>query len=209
LRCLRDAASRGLTATARINDSGQFRLPGPSSTPVYWRGFYFPESTMERLIETLMVRSRWLLAPIYLGLSLALVALAITFFREVWHLFEEIFSATESDVVLIVLSLVDISLVGGLLVMIMLSGYENFVSELDTKSDSDKLSWLGTMDASSLKMKVAASIVAISSIHLLRKFMELGNVEFDAEMLKWYVIIHLTFVASAFAMGTLDRITKH
>jgi uncharacterized protein (TIGR00645 family) len=162
---------------------------------------------MERLIETLMVRSRWLLAPIYLGLSLALVALAITFFREVWHLFEDIFIATESDVVLIVLSLVDISLVGGLLVMIMLSGYENFVSELDTKSDGDKLSWLGTMDASSLKMKVAASIVAISSIHLLRKFMDMSNV--DVEMLKWYVIIHLTFVASAFAMGALDRITKH
>ncbi len=164
---------------------------------------------MERLIESLMVRARWLLAPVYLGLSFALIALAITFFREVWHLFAILLDAetTESSVVLIVLSLIDISLVGGLLVMIMLSGYENFVSELDSKDERDKLSWLGKMDASSLKMKVAASIVAISSIHLLRMFMNMQNV--DQSYLKWYVIIHLTFVASAFAMGTLDRITKH
>jgi uncharacterized protein (TIGR00645 family) len=167
---------------------------------------------MERIVETLMVRARWLLAPIYLGLSLALIALAVTFFREVIHLFAVVFSSQlqEADVVLIVLSLIDVSLVGGLLVMIMLSGYENFVSELDAKSENDKLSWLGKMDASSLKMKVAASIVAISSIHLLKKFMNLENdVEHDLELLKWYVIIHLTFVASAFAMGSLDRLTKH
>lgn len=164
---------------------------------------------MENFIETVMVRARWLLAPVYLGLSLALVALTVTFFREVWHLFDVVFGAdfAEADVVLIVLSLVDISLVGGLLVMVMLSGYENFVSELDAKGERDKLSWLGTMDASSLKMKVAASIVAISSIHLLRVFMELRTVPQDKLM--WYVIIHLTFVVSAFAMGTLDRITKH
>lgn len=165
---------------------------------------------MERIVETLMVRARWLLAPIYLGLSLALVALAITFFREVIHLFEVVFSSElqEADVVLYVLSLIDISLVGGLLVMIMLSGYENFVSELDAKTETDKLSWLGKMDASSLKMKVAASIVAISSIHLLRRFMALDR-DYDPETLKWYVFIHLTFVVSAFAMGTLDRLTKH
>lgn len=164
---------------------------------------------MENFIETIMVRARWLLAPVYLGLSLALIALTVTFFREVWHLFEVVFGSdfAEADVVLIVLSLIDISLVGGLLVMVMLSGYENFVSELNTKEDRDKLSWLGTMDASSLKMKVAASIVAISSIHLLRVFMELRTI--PEEKLMWYVVIHLTFVVSAFAMGSLDRITKH
>jgi uncharacterized protein (TIGR00645 family) len=90
--------------------------------------------------------------------------------------------------------------------MVMMSGYENFVSELDGKGDGE-LSWLGKMDASSLKMKVAASIVAISSIHLLRVFMNMSNV--DGEMLMWYVIVHLTFVVSAFAMGALDRITRH
>jgi uncharacterized protein (TIGR00645 family) len=162
---------------------------------------------LEHLVEKIMVRSRWLLAPVYLGLSLALIALGITFFREIWHLFSHIFSSSEADVVLIVLSLIDISLVGGLLVMVMLSGYENFVSELDAKGASDKLRWLGKMDASSLKNKVAASIVAISSIHLLRMFMNMSNV--DPDKLKWYVIIHLTFVVSAFAMGMLDRFTRH
>ena len=161
---------------------------------------------MERIIETLMVRARWLLAPVYLGLSFALLALMIKFFQEVIHLFADLWAAEESDVVLIVLSLIDISLVGGLLVMIMLSGYENFVSELDDKAESSKLSWLGKMDASSLKMKVAASIVAISSIHLLRIFMNMANT--DRTLLMWYVIIHLTFVLSAFAMGYLDKITK-
>ncbi len=162
---------------------------------------------MEKTIETLMLRSRWLLAPVYLGLSLALIALMIKFFQEVWHLFSHIFSATEAEVVLVVLSLIDISLVGGLLVMVMMSGYENFVSELDSKGEGETLSWLGKMDASSLKMKVAASIVAISSIHLLRVVMNMDNV--DSQKLMWYVIVHLTFVASAFAMGALDRITRH
>ena len=89
----------------------------------------------------------------------------------------------------------------------MMSGYENFVSELDASNEGEKLSWLGKMDASSLKMKVAASIVAISSIHLLRVFMNIDNVNQD--LMKWYVIVHLTFVVSAFAMGALDRITRN
>lgn len=162
---------------------------------------------MERVIESLILKSRWLLAPVYLGLSLALIALIVKFFQEVIHLFLHIFESSEADVVLVVLSLVDISLVGGLLVMVMMSGYENFVSEIEVKEGGDKLSWLGKMDASSLKMKVAASIVAISSIHLLRVFMNMDNISPDK--LLWYVIIHLTFVASAFAMGALDRITRH
>lgn len=162
---------------------------------------------MEKIIESLMIRARWLLAPVYLGLSFALLALAIKFFQEVIHLFADLITSSESDVVLIVLSLIDISLVGGLLVMIMLSGYENFVSKLDNKADSTQLSWLGQMDPSSLKMKVAASIVAISSIHLLRVFMNISNV--NPDLLKWYVIIHLTFVVSAFSMGSLDKITKN
>jgi uncharacterized protein (TIGR00645 family) len=161
---------------------------------------------MERLIETLMLRSRWLLAPVYLGLSLALIALMIKFFQEVLYLFTNILSSSEAEVILIVLALIDIALVGGLLVMVMMSGYENFVSELDTR-EGEKLSWLGKMDASSLKMKVAASIVAISSIHLLKVFMNIQNT--NPDMLFWYVIVHLTFVVSAFAMGALDRLSRH
>jgi uncharacterized protein (TIGR00645 family) len=113
----------------------------------------------------------------------------------------------ESDLILVLLSMVDMSLVGGLLVMVMMSGYENFVSQLDIDEHKEKLSWLGKMDSSSLKMKVAASIVAISSIHLLRVFMDARNIE--TQYLMWYVIIHMTFVISAVLMGVLDKLTKH
>ena len=162
---------------------------------------------MERFIENAMYASRWLLAPIYFGLSLALLALALKFFQEVFHILPNVFSMAEADLILVLLSLIDMALVGGLLVMVMISGYENFVSQLDIEEGKEKLSWLGKMDSGSLKMKVAASIVAISSIHLLKVFMDAKNIE--PVYLKWYVIIHMTFVLSAFAMGYLDKQTRH
>ena len=161
---------------------------------------------MERFLENAMYASRWLLAPVYFGLSLGLIALTIKFFQEIFHILPHIFSVSGSDMILTLLSLVDMTLVGGLLVMVMFSGYENFVSQLDINEGKEKLSWLGKMDATSLKNKVAASIVAISSIHLLRVFMDAKNV--PDNKLMWYVIIHLTFVLSAFVMGYLDRLTK-
>ncbi|MDD8060150.1 MULTISPECIES: TIGR00645 family protein [Shewanella] len=161
---------------------------------------------MEQIFEKLMYASRWIMAPIYLGLSLVLLALGIKFFQEIFHIIPIIFTIAEVDLVLITLSLIDITLVGGLLIMVMFSGYENFVSQLDVGENSDKLSWLGKMDAGSLKNKVAASIVAISSIHLLKVFMNAENIENDKIM--WYLLIHITFVLSAFAMGYLDKITR-
>lgn len=161
---------------------------------------------MEQLIERALYRARWLLAPIYLGLSLALVALAIKFFQEVVHLLLNILVLTEADMVLSVLSLIDMAMVGGLIVMVMMSGYENFVSQLDVEDGMEKLSWLGKMDSSSLKNKIAASIVAISSIHLLKIFMDAANTDNDKIM--WFVILHVTFVLSAFAMGYLDILTQ-
>lgn len=161
---------------------------------------------MEQLIEKVMYATRWLMAPIYLGLSLALLALGVKFFQEVFSIMPVIFSMKEVDLILVVLSLIDISLVGGLLVMVMFSGYENFVSRMDIDCDSEKLGWLGKLDSNSLKNKVAASIVAISSIHLLKVFMDTQNIPNDKIM--WYLLIHMTFVVSAFAMGYLDKITK-
>lgn len=161
---------------------------------------------LERQFERLMYLSRWILAPIYLGLSLALIALGVKFFMEIAHLLPHIAEIAETELVLVILSLIDLTLVGGLLVMVMFSGYENFVSRIDLDEGSEKLSWLGTLDTNSLKNKVAASIVAISSIHLLKIFMNAQNVENDK--LLWYVVIHLTFVLSAFAMGFLDKLTK-
>lgn len=161
---------------------------------------------MERIFERLMYASRWIMAPIYLGLSLVLLALGIKFFQEAFHIFPAIFEMKEVDLILVVLALVDLALVGGLIVMVMFSGYENFVSKLDIDETDEKLSWLGTLDSNSLKNKVSAAIVAISSIHLLKVFMDLEKK--DPELIKWYILIHLTFVASAFAMGFLDKITK-
>jgi uncharacterized protein (TIGR00645 family) len=165
---------------------------------------------MERTIERLLFASRWILAPVYLGMSLALVALGVKFFMELYHLLTGVVGMAEADLVLILLALVDMVLVGSLIVMVMFSGYENFVSALDVDEGTEKLAWLGKLDANSLKLKVASSIVAISSIHLLRAFMETPTmVSEDRESaLMWYVIIHLTFVVSAVMMGLLDRITS-
>ena len=162
---------------------------------------------IENLAEKFLYASRWLLAPIYLGLSFGLLLLGLKFFQEVFHVLPMVFSTKESDLVLIILSLIDLSLVGGLIVMVMLSGYENFVSSIDIEDGEEKLHWLGKMDAGSLKQKVAASIVAISSIHLLQKFMNAQSI--DNDKLMWFVIIHLTFVVSAIGMAYVDKINKH
>lgn len=161
---------------------------------------------MEAMFERLMYLVRWLLAPIYLGLSLAIILLGIKFFEEAIHAFPMVLSMSEAELVLVILSLIDLALIGGLLVMVMFSGYENFVSRLDSVNEEDGLSWLGKMDSGSLKNKVAVTIVAISSIHLLQIFMNAPNTPNDKIM--WYVILHLTFVASAFAMGYLDQVTR-
>ena len=159
---------------------------------------------MESLFEKLFYSARWILAPLFLGLSLALLALALKFFQEVWHVLPHV---SESDLILSLLSMVDMGLVGGLIVMVMYSSYENFVSRLDLdEKDSERLGWLGKMDAGSLKNKVAASIVAISSIHLLRIFMNISTIENDK--LLWYVIVHLTFVLSALVMCWIDLLTR-
>ena len=161
----------------------------------------------ERLIENTLYSARWLLAPIYLGLSLALLAMGVKFFQEILHVLPAILHTSEKDLVLTILAMIDLTMVGGLIIMVMFSGYENFVSRLDIGEGEHKLDWLGRLDAGSLKLKIAASIVAISSIHLLRAFMNAPQISNDSLM--WYVIIHMTFVVSAVAMGFLDKMTKH
>lgn len=133
---------------------------------------------------------------------------ALKFFQELAHYFPLVFGASEADLVLVVLSLIDMALVGGLLVMVMFSGYENFVSRIDIDSGAEKLALLGKLDAGSLKQKVAASIVAISSIHLLRVFLNVEKIE-DNDKIMWYVLIHLTFVVSAIGMAWVDRMNKY
>ncbi len=165
-------------------------------------------SKTEELFEKSLFATRWILAPVFLGLSLALLALGFKFFQAGWEVFQHLIEIDEADLVLKVLAMIDIVLVGSLIVMVMFSGYENFVSTIDAKG-SDSLSWLGKLDAATLKLKVAASIVAISSIHLLRVFMKLEDT--DNDKILWYVILHLTFVVSAVLLGVLDRMSfaKH
>ena len=158
---------------------------------------------MENLVERLFYASRWLLAPVYLGLSLALIALGVKFFQELFHLAPLLLQKSEQDLVLVLLGLIDMALVGGLIVMVMFSGYENFVSRIDIHDGDEKLGWLGKLDSSTLKTKVAASIVAISSIHLLRVFLNIPS--YENSHLMWFVIIHMAFVLSAIGMVMLDR----
>jgi uncharacterized protein (TIGR00645 family) len=161
----------------------------------------------ENGIERLMYGSRWILAPVYLGLSLALAALAFKFFQELFHFLPKVVELDGSDMILKLLTLIDLTLVGSLTVIVMFSGYENFVSRMDIAEGTEKLGWLGSHDYGSLKMKVASSIVAISSIHLLKIFMNVLHT--DNSKLQWYVLIHLTLVVSALLMGYLDKISRH
>jgi uncharacterized protein (TIGR00645 family) len=158
----------------------------------------------EYYLERALFSLRWLLVPLYFGLGLLLILFSVHFFRELSHLFVEARTDAEVDLVLGALTLVDLALVGSLIVMVMLSGYENFVSKLDIGDAQKSLAWLGKLDAGSLKIKVAASIVAISSIHLLKAFMNVNVVSNDK--LFWLVVIHLTFVVSALLLAVMDRI---
>jgi len=165
------------------------------------------QEKIERSLERLMYACRWLLAPIYMGLSLALLALTVKFFQELLHFLPRILELGEADLILTLLSLIDLTLVGSLIVIVMFSGYENFVSQMDICASAEKLEWLGKHDYGSLKMKVATSIVAISSIHLLKVFMNINATTNDK--LQWYVLIHITLALSALLMGYLDKMTKH
>ena len=157
----------------------------------------------EKYFEKILFAARWLLAPVYLGLAFALVALGVKFFQEAVHVVMHVPEMAEADLVLTILAMIDLSLVGSLIVMVMFSGYENFVSRIDAEG-TDSLGWLGKLDAGTLKLKVATSIVAISSIHLLRIFME--TKELPNDKILWYVVLHMTFVISAVLMGVMDRL---
>lgn len=154
-----------------------------------------------------MYASRWILAPIYVGMSLAMLALFVKFFQELYHFFPHILEMSESDLILKLLTLIDLTMVGSLIVIVMFSGYENFVSRLEIAETTEKLDWLGTHDYGSLKMKVASSIVAISSIHLLKVFMNI--IATDNTKLLWYMLIHITLVISALLMAFQGKLTKH
>jgi len=158
--------------------------------------------SLELLVEKIILSSRWILVAFYLGLVAALAVYALSFAVKFWKVAKDVFVLDESQMILAMLGLIDAALVASLIVMVMISGYENFVSRFD-ETEAD-VSFLGKLDAGSLKIKVASSIVAISSIHLLQIF--LNAAQYDDMKLMWYTIIHLAFVVSAVMLGWLERI---
>lgn len=159
---------------------------------------------IERALEKGLFASRWLMAPFYIGLVGALVVLLCSFMQELWHFIMSIPTITQNDAVLGVLALIDLSLAGNLLVIVIFSGYENFVSKIDFSDHKDRPEWHGSVDFSTLKLKLIASIVAISGIHLLKVFMDVNKT--SNEQIKWMIIIHLVFVVSGVLLALMDRI---
>lgn len=159
--------------------------------------------SIELMIEKTILASRWILVVFYLGLAAALALYAASFVLKLAKVFTVALSLDESEMILAMLGLIDAALVASLVLMVMISSYENFVSRFDeAKVD---LSWLGKLDSGSLKVKVASAIVAISSIHLLQVFLNVSQLE-DGKIM-WLTIMHMAFVVSAVALGFLDRIS--
>ncbi|MGU3494985.1 TIGR00645 family protein [Xanthobacteraceae bacterium A53D] len=161
---------------------------------------------LERAIEGLLFRSRWLMAPFYLGLVVSMFVLLIKFGRELFHFVSISFSATESDVILGILALVDLTLTGNLVLIVIFSGYENFVSKIDPEGHPDWPEWMTKVDFTGLKQKLLASIVAISAISLLKAFMNIGGTTTDQTNLLWLVIIHVVFVGSSLILAFSDKL---
>ena len=157
---------------------------------------------LEHLVEKVILASRWLLVVFYFGLAAALLVYGISFAGKFAKIAGQALELSDSEMILAMLALIDAALVASLIVMVMISSYENFVSRFD--AGTTELSWLGKLDAGSLKIKVASSIVAISSIHLLQVFLNVQ--QYDPERLRWLTLMHLTFVVSALLLGVLERL---
>jgi uncharacterized protein (TIGR00645 family) len=160
---------------------------------------------IERLLERFLFSSRWLLAPFYAGLVVALAVLLLKAMQELGHFVVHAFAASEADVILGVLTLVDLTFTASLIVIVVFSGYENFVSKIDADEHKDWPEWMGKIDFTGLKLKLMSSIVAISAIQVLKAFMNLGNIS-DRDLI-WYVAIHLVFVLSGLLLALTDRLS--
>lgn len=165
------------------------------------------KNSLEDRFERGLFASRWLMAPMYLGLVVALAMLTVIFLRELAYYAPQILTLSPEKTILVVLTLIDLTLAANLLLIVLFSGYENFVSKFDFDAGADRPEWMGKVDFGGLKMKLIASIVAISGIHLLKRFMEIGNPDvptMDDRTLMWLTFIHLTFVVSGVLMALMD-----
>ncbi|WP_112664400.1 TIGR00645 family protein [Microvirga flavescens] len=161
---------------------------------------------IEKVLERFLFASRWLLAPFYVGLVVTLGILMLKALQELWHFVLHVPQATEADVILGVLTLIDLTLTGSLIIIVIFSGYENFVSKIDAADHKDWPEWMGKIDFTGLKLKLLSSIVAISAIQVLKAFMNLDNI--SDRNLGWLVGIHLVFVGSGVILALTDRIAE-
>jgi uncharacterized protein (TIGR00645 family) len=166
-----------------------------------------------RPLPSLIFGSRWLQLPLYLGLIVAQGVYVLLFLKELWHLTLHAMDFTEQQIMLVVLGLIDVVMISNLLVMVIVGGYETFVSRLRLQGHPDQPEWLSHVNASVLKIKLAMAIIGISSIHLLRTFIEAGNLggpkaTYTEAGIMWQVLIHLAFIISALGIAAVDRMSQ-
>ena len=172
--------------------------PRPSNKPA-----------VELTLERWLFRSRWLMAPFYVGLALALAALLYVFAAEIWRELSHLPTMRAEDAIMMSLSLIDLSLAGNLVVIVIFAGYENFVAKIETGPEEDRPAWMGEVDFSGLKMKLLGSIVAISAIALLRAFMQMAEGDaMNYRTLGWMLGIHIGFVVTSVLLALADWIAS-
>ena len=166
------------------------------------------KSSVETRFEQGLFASRWLMAPMYLGLAITLGMLTVIFVKELVYYLPQVLELSAEKMILVALTMIDLTLAANLLLIVMFSGYESFVSKFDIDVGEDKPGWMGKVDFGGLKMKLIASIVAISGIHLLKRFMAISDLDtattFGVTEMYWLVVIHLTFVVSGVLMALMD-----
>ena len=182
-----------------------------------------PSRPWARAIGSLIFVSRWLQAPLYIGLIVAQLVYVIVFMVELWHLiaedvFGDITHINEATIMLSVLGLIDVVMIANLLIMVIIGGYETFVSRIDVDGHPDQPEWLSHVNANVLKVKLAMAIIGISSIHLLKTFIAVGNMDADGTSPEigsytptgvfWQVVIHMVFIFSALALAWIDRMSQ-
>lgn len=165
-------------------------------------------------LPLIVFSSRWLQVPLYLGLIVAQMVYVFLFLKELWHLVAHVMEFTEQQIMLVVLGLIDVVMISNLLVMVIVGGYETFVSRLNLSGHPDQPEWLSHVNAGVLKVKLAMAIIGISSIHLLRTFIEAGSIgrpgsTLTSEGTMWQTIIHTIFILSAIGIAYVDRMSQH
>jgi len=161
-------------------------------------------TNLGRVLKSLIFASRWLQAPLYFGLIVAQAVYVYLFMVELSHLIHKIGNLTETDIMLIVLGLIDVVMIANLLIMVIVGGYETFVSRLNLEGHPDQPEWLSHVNAGVLKVKLATALIGISAIHLLKTFINAGQL--DDRIVLWQVVIHMVFVVSAMAMAYTDKL---